>query len=253
MHLLQLLKIHRDEEEGDILVFCTGQEEIVSMVGSIRKAMGQAPPEVGKLQPLPLYANQLMQEQKRVFDQVNGRKVIFSTNVAETSITIPGVKYVVDTMRVKARTFDPVTGFESLKVELISKAQAEQRAGRAGRESAGKCFRLIKEESFEKLPDFSTPEILRMELSGVLITLIAMGINNLDTFEFISSPNKSAIKDALCKLLELGAIEDDSRTENDLTNEADDGESNKSKPQKSKNESIYSLTSFGQGNGNISP
>ena len=172
--LLTVLQVHESQPEGDILVFCTGQEEIQSMVSAITSSTSHdAQFKRLQLVPIGLYASLPSSQQMLVFEpSILGktRKVIFSTNVAETSITIPGVKYVIDTGKVKTRNFNSRTGFESLKVENISKAQAEQRSGRAGREAPGICYRLYTEEEFAAFKDFAKPEILRVSLTSTLIT-----------------------------------------------------------------------------------
>ena len=134
--LVTVFQIHQNEPEGDILVFCTGQEEIESMLSTTRTTAKNLPFGCSKLIAFPLYAALPSQMQMKVFDPTPAgtRKIIFSTNIAETSITIPGIKYVVDTGKVKARSIRPSSGVELLQVENISKSQAQQRAGRAGRE-----------------------------------------------------------------------------------------------------------------------
>ena len=211
--LVTVLQIHRSHpEDGDILVFCTGQEEINGLVSATQTACRSMPPGLMKLLPLPLHASLPPSEQLRVFDpSVPGvsRKVIYSTNVAETSLTIRGVRFVVDTCRVKARNFNAKTGFETLRVEKISRAQAEQRAGRAGREAPGICYRLLTDTEFAELQSFSIPEILRVNLSNVALQLIAVGIRDILKFDFMDKPKKSNIRASICELLDLEAIEQD--------------------------------------------
>jgi ATP-dependent RNA helicase DHX33 len=214
-----VLQIHREHESGDILVFCTGQEEISSMVTAIRSAQSQIPAGITtsytapmpKLFPLPLHASLPPADQLKVFRPAyaGSRKVVFATNVAETSLTIPGIRFVVDTCRLKARTFDPVRGFESLKIERISKAQAEQRAGRAGRDGPGIAYRLLTEEQFSELSDFSVPEILRVSLSNVILQLVAMGITDVMSFDFMYRPKLTNFESALDELKMLQAIQED--------------------------------------------
>lgn len=137
----------------------------------------------------------------------NERKVIYATNIAETSLTIPGVKYVVDTGKVKRRTFNAGTGYEILKVEPISKAQAAQRAGRAGRESAGVCYRLYTEQQFLQFADHSTPEIMRCNLAAVVLELIAIGVRNIREFDFMDKPSDANLDQAISLLDKFKAIE----------------------------------------------
>ncbi|KAI1307225.1 ATP-dependent RNA helicase DHX33 [Halotydeus destructor] len=208
--LVTVFQIHQHEEDGDILVFCTGQEEIESMVTTTRATSKHFPEGVMKLVAVPLFAALPHHEQMKVFDpSIKGenRKVIFATNVAETSITIPGVKYVVDTGKVKCRTFQATTGFESLKVESISKAQAQQRAGRAGRECPGVCYRLYTEDQYSKFHDHSKPEILRCSLANVVMQLIAIGISDVKDFNFMDKPNEENIQSAIELLENFKAIE----------------------------------------------
>lgn len=199
------------------------------MIATIRSACTHVPAGVTtsygspllKLIALPLHASLPPADQLKVFQPAVkevSRKVIFATNVAETSLTIPGIKFVVDTCRAKARTFDPVTGFESLKIERISKAQAEQRAGRAGRQGPGTAYRLLTEQEYEQLNEFSVPEILRVNLANVLMQLIAIGISDVLTFDFMDRPKLTNFETALDELKSLGAVqEEDSRDAFKLT------------------------------------
>lgn len=216
--LATVFQVHRNQPEGDILVFCTGQEEIQSMVSAVISATSHETETSGvKLTPMGLYASLPSSQQMQVFEpSVPGvnRKVIFSTNVAETSITIPGIKYVVDTGKVKTRSFDVKTGFEYLKIENISKAQAEQRSGRAGRESVGVCYRLFTEDHYENLEDFSKPEILRVSLTSVVLNLLGIGLPDPTIFDFIQNPKPEAIQESLSQLVSLGAATKNGRSSN---------------------------------------
>eukprot|EP01094_Clydonella_sp_ATCC50884_P016521 TRINITY_DN2742_c0_g1_i2.p1 TRINITY_DN2742_c0_g1~~TRINITY_DN2742_c0_g1_i2.p1 ORF type:complete len:380 (-),score=59.73 TRINITY_DN2742_c0_g1_i2:60-1199(-) len=135
------------------------------------------------------------------------RKVVLSTNIAETSVTINGIKYVVDSGLVKARAFNPKSGMESLVIIPVSKAAARQRAGRAGREHAGKCFRLYTEESFEGLRDATVPEIRRCNLASVILQMKAIGVDDVLDFQFIEQPSLESLKAGLQHLLVLGALD----------------------------------------------
>ena len=137
----------------------------------------------------------------------NNRKVILATNIAETSLTIPRVRHVVDSCRVKAKSHQPSTGLDLLKVVRISKAQALQRTGRAGRESEGNCYRMLTRNEFERLPDETTPEIKRCNLTNVILQMISMGVHNVEKFDFLEPPPQDAIEGALRQLILLGAIE----------------------------------------------
>ena len=135
------------------------------------------------------------------------RKVILSTNIAETSVTIPGVRYVVDPGLVKARGYSPLVGLDILSVQPTSQAQARQRAGRAGREAPGACYRLYTENTFSKLRENTEPEILRCPLTSVVLELLAMGVADLLTFDFMTPPSEEGLVAALEQLCVLGAVE----------------------------------------------
>ena len=157
----------------------------------------------------PLYAAMPPDEQLKVFNPVKPgvRKFILSTNIAETSVTISGVKYVIDCGYVKTRLISGTTGMEMLKVYPVSKSQANQRAGRAGRECAGKCYRLYTEETYEELEAVSLPEIQRMNIAQVILQLKVLGIKSISSFPFISSPSEIVLRKGLENLLLLGAID----------------------------------------------
>lgn len=228
--LITVFQIHRENPcstvDGDILVFCSGQDEIQSLVTMCKKTLKHAPATMQNLIPLPLYASLPPSQQLRVFEvnqpvnAMNGngpstsngltnlsyRRVIFSTNVAETSVTIPKIRWVVDTGKVKCNYYCPKTSRESLKIIPISKAQASQRSGRAGRISAGECYRLYTSEEYEQMRDYLLPEIKRCNLDGVILQMISIGIDRITSFEFLEKPEESRIKAALANLLSLRAI-----------------------------------------------
>jgi HrpA-like RNA helicase len=190
---------------GDILVFVTGQEEIEDLIQLLR-SKSVTPP----LHILPLYAALPMSEQQLIFEPgpPNTRKVILATNIAETSVTIPGVKYVIDCGLVKLKSFNPMTGVEVLCSSAIAKAQAMQRSGRAGRESSGACFRLYTEEDFLKLADSPISEIRRADLTGILLQLFALGVENPLKFPFLERPRTELMRASLDMLYQLGGIDD---------------------------------------------
>ncbi|KAH9370997.1 hypothetical protein HPB48_019076 [Haemaphysalis longicornis] len=196
-------------KQGDILVFCTGQEEIESVVRHARETRLQLEPDEQNILALPLYAALPSSLQLKVFEPTpkGWRKVIFSTNIAETSITIPGIKYVVDTGVVKERTYQPETGLEVLKVRKISKAQASQRAGRAGRECSGVCYRLYTKAQYEAMREHGVPEIQRCSLAGVVLQMLALGIKDVFAFDFMDKPSEKHLMEALIRLHQLGAVE----------------------------------------------
>ncbi|CAF1540272.1 unnamed protein product, partial [Didymodactylos carnosus] len=134
------------------------------------------------------------------------RKVVVSTNIGETSLTIPGIRHVIDSGMVKVKTYNHQTGLETLKIEKISQAQAWQRTGRAGRETNGTCYRLYTEEEFEHLSEAAIPELLRCNLSTVTLQLLAMGIRDIANFDFLSKPNIKSIEASIQELIYLKAI-----------------------------------------------
>ncbi|XP_071447618.1 ATP-dependent RNA helicase DHX33 [Hetaerina americana] len=206
--LVTVFQIHREAPPNeDILVFLTGQEEIEAMVFNARLVAKDLMKSAPHLRVLPLYAALAQFQQLEVLRPglPNTRKLILSTNIAETSITIPGVKYVIDSGMVKLRTHNPMTGMDSLKVQRISKAQAWQRAGRAGREGPGTCYRMYTEEEYNKMAEMTVPEIQRCNLSGVVLQLLAMGVNAL-SFDFMDKPPTESIMEAMRKLSHLNAI-----------------------------------------------
>ncbi|KAH9627003.1 hypothetical protein KSS87_020654 [Heliosperma pusillum] len=208
-----IFQIHLEEALGDILVFLTGQEEIESVEGLVREKLRQFPESNQNLVTVSIFASLPSEQQMKVFMPApNGvRKVILATNIAETSVTIPGIKYVIDPGVVKARNFNPKTGVESLSIIPTSKAQALQRSGRAGREGPGKCFRLYPENEFEKLLDSTVPEIKRCNLSNVILQLKALGVDDIIGFDFMEKPSRMAIVKSLEELFLLGALTDDSK------------------------------------------
>lgn len=209
--LITIFQIHLGEGPGDILVFLTGQEEIESVERLINEKLPQLPQESQKLVVVPIFAALPSEQQMRVFAPAPSgfRKVILATNIAETSVTIPGIKYVIDPGFVKARSYDPGKGMESLIIVPTSKSQALQRSGRAGREGPGKCFRLYPEKEFEKLEDSTMPEIKRCNLSNVILQLKALGVDDILGFDFIEKPSRAAIIKSLEHLFLLGALTDE--------------------------------------------
>ncbi|KAH7320901.1 P-loop containing nucleoside triphosphate hydrolase protein [Stachybotrys elegans] len=202
--------IHSQEGEGDILVFLTGREEIDNAVQAVSERAIDLNSRLGRLQPLPLYAGLSTEQQMYVFDQLpdGTRKVVFSTNIAEASVTIPGIVYVIDTGFVKLRAYDPRTGIESLTATPVSQASASQRAGRAGRTKPGKCFRLYTEDDYQSLPKANVPEIQRSNLAPVILQLKALGIDNIVRFDFLTSPPAELVAKALELLYSLGALDE---------------------------------------------
>lgn len=202
--------IHAKEQKGDILVFLTGREEIEYAVNTVAERLAQLDAESPRLVPLPLFAGLTTEQQMYVFEEAppNTRKVIFSTNIAEASVTIDGIVYVVDCGFVKLRAYNPETGIETLTATSVSKASAAQRAGRAGRTRPGKCFRLYTEAAYESLPDANPPEIQRSNLAPFVLQLKALGVDNVLRFDYITPPPAELMVKALELLFSLGALDE---------------------------------------------
>ncbi|XP_020576185.1 pre-mRNA-splicing factor ATP-dependent RNA helicase DEAH10 [Phalaenopsis equestris] len=209
--LIAIFQIHLEDGHGDILAFLTGQEEIELVDILVHERLKQLPERSRNILTVPIYSTLPSDQQMNVFKPTpsNFRKVILATNIAETSVTIPGVKYVIDSGVVKSRYYNPITGMQSLIIMPISKAQALQRSGRAGREGPGKCFRLYPESEFWKFIDSTVPEIKRCNLSNVVLELKALGFDDIIGFDFMEKPSRSAIKQSLQELYLLGALTDD--------------------------------------------
>lgn len=213
------LHIHQCEEAGDILVFLTGEQEIEQACEEIRQKAGSMGPDHGELVVYPLYSSLPPEQQRKIFSAAPGprvsggppgRKVVVSTNIAETSLTIDGIVYVVDPGFSKQKVYNPRIRVESLLVSPISRASARQRSGRAGRTRPGKCFRLYTEKSFhEDLQETTYPEILRSKMSNVVLTLKKLGIDDLVHFDFMDPPAPETLMRALELLNYLGALDDD--------------------------------------------
>ena len=194
---------------GDILVFLTGQDEIEQMEEALVDAVHKLGNEIAPLLVCPIYANLAPEQQARIFEPTppGSRKVVLATNIAETSITIPGVAFVVDPGYVKQNVYNAATGMDSLVVVPCLRASADQRAGRSGRVGPGKCFRLYTKWSFyNELEANPVPEILRTNLVSTLLLLLSLGITDLINFDFMDAPSPDAIMKALELLYALGAL-----------------------------------------------
>lgn len=202
--------IHAKESIGDILVFLTGREEIDHAVNAVAERSAELTSSATTLLPLPLHAGLSTEQQMYVFGKApdNMQKVIFSTNIAEASVTIDGIVYVVDCGFVKQRAYNPKSGIETLTATSVSKAAAAQRAGRAGRTKPGKCFRLYTEEAYMALPDANIPEIQRSNLAPFILQLKALGIDNVLRFAYLTPPPAELMTKALELLYSLGALDD---------------------------------------------
>ncbi|KAL8137387.1 hypothetical protein V2J09_003388 [Rumex salicifolius] len=210
--LITVLQIHLTEPEGDILVFLTGQEEIdfaCSCLFERMKALGKDVPE---LIILPVYSALPSEMQSRIFEPapLGKRKVVVATNIAEASLTIDGIFYVVDPGFAKQNVYNPKQGLDSLVITPISQASAKQRAGRAGRTGPGKCYRLYTESAYRnEMSPTSIPEIQRINLGMTTLTMKAMGINDLLAFDFMDPPPPQALISAMEQLYSLGALDDE--------------------------------------------
>ncbi|MGB5080599.1 MAG: ATP-dependent RNA helicase HrpA [Burkholderiales bacterium] len=190
------------EGQGDILVFLPGEREIREAAEALRK---HHPPHT---EILPLFARLTVEEQERVFRPHLGRRIVLATNVAETSLTVPGVRYVVDTGLARIKRYSYRNKVEQLRVENISQASARQRAGRCGRVASGVCIRLYTEAEFGSRPAFTDPEVLRSSLAHVILRMKSLGLGPIEEFPFIDPPSPKAIQDGYALLAELGAVDE---------------------------------------------
>ncbi|XP_054608608.1 ATP-dependent RNA helicase DHX8-like [Dunckerocampus dactyliophorus] len=210
--LITVMQIHLTEPPGDILVFLTGQEEIDTACEILYERMKTLGPEVPELIILPVYSALPSEMQTRIFDPapLGSRKVVIATNIAETSLTIDGIYYVVDPGFVKQIVYNSKTGIDQLVVTPISQAQAKQRAGRAGRTGPGKCYRLYTERAYrDEMLTTNVPEIQRTNLASTVLSLKAMGINDLLSFDFMDAPPMETLITAMEQLYTLGALDDE--------------------------------------------
>ncbi|EKT57537.1 ATP-dependent RNA helicase HrpA [Providencia sneebia] len=188
------------ESAGDILIFMSGEREIRDTADALNKL------QLRHTEILPLFARLSNSEQNRIFHPHGGRRIILSTNVAETSLTVPGIKYVIDTGYARISRYSFRTKVQRLPVEPISQASANQRKGRCGRVSDGVCIRLYSEEDFLGRPEFTDPEILRTNLASVILQMTSIGLGDISAFPFVEAPDKRNIQDGVKLLEELGAI-----------------------------------------------
>ncbi|MFN3789344.1 ATP-dependent RNA helicase HrpA [Massilia sp.] len=187
---------------GDVLVFLPGEREIRDCAESLRK---HHPPHV---EILPLFARLSVEEQDRVFRTTNARRIVLATNVAETSLTVPGIRYVVDTGLARVKRYSFRNKVEQLQIEPVAQSSANQRAGRCGRVADGVCIRLFEEDDFNKRPKFADPEILRSSLASVILRMKSLHLTDVETFPFIEPPQGRAIADGYQLLQEVGAVDD---------------------------------------------
>ncbi|GAA2095064.1 ATP-dependent RNA helicase HrpA [Actinomadura alba] len=194
------------EGPGDILVFLSGEREIRDTADALTKHFTRAGAASGT-EVLPLYARLSTGEQHRVFQPHRGRRVVLATNVAETSLTVPGIKYVIDPGTARISRYSHRLKVQRLPIEAISRASADQRKGRCGRTSDGVCIRLYDEDDFAGRPEFTDPEILRTNLASVILQMTALGLGDIAAFPFLEPPDRRNIKDGVDLLHELGALD----------------------------------------------
>jgi ATP-dependent helicase HrpA len=195
------------EGAGDVLVFLPGEREIREAADHLRR---HHPPGV---EVVPLFARLSQQEQDMVFEPHSARRIVLATNVAETSLTVPGIQYVIDAGTARVKRYSYRNKVEQLQIEPVSQAAANQRAGRCGRVSNGICIRLYDEKDFNERPKFTDPEILRSSLAGVILRMKSLGLGLVEDFPFLEPPPRRAIADGYQLLNELGAVDD----QNELT------------------------------------
>ncbi|OSN06900.1 ATP-dependent helicase [Lonsdalea britannica] len=189
------------EGPGDILIFLSGEREIRDTADALTRR------DLPNTEILPLYARLSHQEQNRVFQSHHGRRIVLSTNVAETSLTVPGIRYVIDPGTARISRYSYRTKVQRLPIEAISQASANQRKGRCGRVAAGVCIRLYSEQDFLSRPEFTDPEILRTNLASVILQMTSLGLGDIAAFPFVEAPDSRHIQDGVRLLEELGAIQ----------------------------------------------
>lgn len=212
LHLIFQIN-YKEPMPGDILVFLTGQKSIESLEDLVKGHALDLHPDLPRLQVLPLFGALPQAAQQRVFQSPprRTRKVILATNIAETSVTVPGVRFVIDGGKAKIKQFRSEIGLDSLLTKPVSRAAATQRRGRAGREAAGKCYRLYTEEDFAALAESDTPEILRCDFSQAILTMKARGVDDIVNFPFLDRPPRNTLEKALVQLLQVKALTESGR------------------------------------------
>ena len=190
---------------GDILIFMNGEREIRDTADALSKRT-KTNRNMRDTEIVPLYARLSSAEQNRIFQSHTGRRIVLATNVAETSLTVPGIKYVIDPGTARISRYSYRTKVQRLPIEAISQASANQRKGRCGRVSEGICIRLYSEDDFNSRPEFTDPEILRTNLASVILQMTALGLGDIEAFPFVEAPDKRNIQDGVRLLEELGAI-----------------------------------------------
>lgn len=196
--------------DGDILVFLPGEREIRDTADHLRKYQGRSA-KLKHIEVLPLFARLSIEDQQKIFKSHSSRRIVLATNVAETSLTVPGIKYVIDAGLARMNRYSTRAKVEQLQIEKISQAAAKQRAGRCGRVSNGICVRLYSEQDFDGRPEFTEPEILRSSLASVILRMAALRLGDIAEFPFIEAPSSRLITDGYQLLQELGAVDSQRR------------------------------------------
>jgi ATP-dependent helicase HrpA len=199
-------ELSRESRTGDVLVFLPGEREIREAAEVLRKS---ALNKGGHTEILPLYSRLTAEEQDRVFERSAHRRIVLATNVAETSLTVPGIHFVIDTGFARVKRYSPRQKIDQLRIEPIAQAAARQRAGRCGRVASGIAIRLYAEDNFNARPEFTTPEILRTSLASVILRMAALDLGPISEFPFIEPPTPRQIEDGYRQLFELGAIDNE--------------------------------------------
>jgi ATP-dependent helicase HrpA len=198
-------EITREDPQGDVLVFLPGEREIRDAHAALNRRKYRA------TEVIPLYARLSARDQDRVFNPGPGRRIVLATNVAETSLTVPRIRYVIDPGVARVKRYSPRGKLDRLHIEPISQASADQRKGRCGRIASGVCYRLFSEDDFAARPRYTDPEILRASLAGVILRMLTLGLGRVEDFPFIDPPDPRAIADGWQTLTELGAVDAERR------------------------------------------
>ena len=198
-------EITREDPQGDVLVFLPGEREIRDAHAALNRR------KYRNTEVIPLYARLSVRDQDKVFNPGPGRRIVLATNVAETSLTVPRIRYVIDPGLARVKRYSPRGKLDRLHIEPISQASADQRKGRCGRIAAGICYRLYAEDDFNSRPRYTDPEILRASLAGVILRMLTLGLGRVEDFPFIDPPDPRAIADGWQTLAELGAVDAERR------------------------------------------
>jgi ATP-dependent helicase HrpA len=198
-------EITREDPQGDVLVFLPGEREIRDAHAALNRRKYRS------TEVIPLYARLSVRDQDKVFNPGPGRRIVLATNVAETSLTVPRIRYVIDPGLARVKRYSPRGKLDRLHIEPVSQASADQRKGRCGRIAAGICYRLYAEDDFNARPRYTDPEILRASLAGVILRMLTLGLGRVEDFPFIDPPDPRAIADGWQTLAELGAVDGERR------------------------------------------